>query len=297
MLIDSGWAIPGGREALEKALLALDRSLHEVRRFLVTHLHRDHYSLAVAVRRDVGIPIALGWGEEPSLRILQQPEHQSLDPQLQRLEHCGAGELASQLRAARSSSPSDRLTWDDPDDWLMPGTLALDQGRLLDVVETPGHTRGHVVFHDRPGGLLFAGDHVLPTITPSIGFELALSPDPLGAFLGSLATVRQLPDATLLPAHGSVAASVHRRIDELVEHHGRRLDQTEAAVAAGAHTVFEVAAQLRWTRRERRLEELDLFNQMLAVTETSAHLSLLSSQGRIVHVDDEDGVQHFTTCA
>ena len=58
------------------------------------------------------------------------------------------------------------------------------------MVATPGHTRGHVVFHDTGGGLLFAGDHVLPAITPSIGFEPVLSDDPLGAFLGSLTLMR-----------------------------------------------------------------------------------------------------------
>ena len=48
--------------------------------------------------------------------------------------------------------------------------------------------------------LLFAGDHVLPTITPSIGFESAMRANPLGAFLQSLALVRARPDARLLPA-------------------------------------------------------------------------------------------------
>ena len=45
------------------------------------------------------------------------------------------------------------------------------KSRTLRVVPTPGHTQGHVVFTDSASGLLFAGDHVLPHITPSIGFE------------------------------------------------------------------------------------------------------------------------------
>ena len=44
--------------------------------------------------------------------------------------------------------------------------------RVLEAVATPGHTKGHLVFHDLDAGLLFSGDHVLPTISPSIGFEL-----------------------------------------------------------------------------------------------------------------------------
>jgi hypothetical protein len=38
---------------------------------------------------------------------------------------------------------------------------------------------------------------------------------------------------------------------------------------------------MTWTRRQRRLDELDPFNQMLAVLETAAHLDLLVLQGRL----------------
>jgi len=53
----------------------------------------------------------------------------------------------------------------------------------LDVVPTPGHTQGHAVFVDPAARLLFAGDHVLPSITPSVGFEPVLSANPLGISL------------------------------------------------------------------------------------------------------------------
>jgi glyoxylase-like metal-dependent hydrolase (beta-lactamase superfamily II) len=187
----------------------------------------------------------------------------------------------------------EELEWALPDEWLTETTVPVGT-RQLDVVETPGHTRGHVVFHDVDARLLFAGDHVLPTITPSIGFEPVLSPDPLGNFLGSLATVRARPDAVLLPAHGSVTPSAHARIDELIAHHDQRLDETFAAVAAGAVSAWEVAGRLRWTRRGRSIDELDPFNQMLAVAETAAHLELLSSQGRLLD-KDVDGVRCYTS--
>jgi hypothetical protein len=59
-------------------------------------------------------------------------------------------------------------------------------------------------------------------------------------------------------------------------------------VAAGAGTAYEVACALRWTRRGRRLADLDPFNQMLAVTETRIHLELLAAQGRLVASTDGD---------
>jgi hypothetical protein len=84
----------------------------------------------------------------------------------------------------------------------------------------------------------------------------------------------------LLPAHGPPGRSTHERADELLAHHERRLELSATAVAGGAQTGLEVAQQLRWTRRERALAELDPFNQMLAVLETVAHLNVLVAQGR-----------------
>ncbi len=151
--------------------------------------------------------------------------------------------------------------------------------RTIDAVSTPGHTQGHFVFADLEAGLLFAGDHVLPTITPSIGFEPAYADQPLGDFLGSLAKVRAMPDLRLLPAHGDVTPSTHTRIDALVAHHDERLALCLASVLAGRTTAYAVAGDLPWTRHERRLDELDVFNSALASMETMAHLELLAARG------------------
>ena len=85
---------------------------------------------------------------------------------------------------------------------------------------------------------------------------------------------------------------VHQRVDELLAHHGRRLDDTLAAVRAGRTTPYEVAGALTWTRRERRLDDLDPFNRMLATLETGAHLAVLAERGA-VRVTERDGVSHY----
>ena len=198
---------------------------------------------------------------------------------------------AADAKATRSL-PGDTTDWEAPDQWLTPHQEIGMSDRTLTAIATPGHTRGHVVFRDSNAGPLFAGDHVLPHITPSIGFEAVPSPRPLHDFLQSLLLVRSLPDMRLLPAHGPVAASVHARIDELLACHDDRLARCLDAVRAGAATAYEAAGYLRWTRRERQFGELDPFNQMLAVIETRAHLELLVAQGRLASTD-ADGVTFY----
>ncbi len=292
VFVDSGWAVPVARELLNTALQALDCSVADIHRFLITHMHRDHYTQAVHVRREIGTRVSMGAGERPAMDATRAPAHTPMGPQLRQLRRSGAKALVDEVAGwlAEHHVDRDRSSWELPDDWIAPGRLILDGGRELSVVETPGHTQGHVVFHDPAAELLFAGDHVLPSITPSIGFEPILASNPLGDFLRSLAKVRALPDAMLLPAHGSVTPSVHARIDELIDHHGRRLAETAAAVERGATNAWEVAQQLRWTRREHKVVDLDTFNQMLAICETGAHLELLVAQDRLSRQVDDGGV-------
>ena len=134
--------------------------------------------------------------------------------------------------------------------------------------------------------------HVLPHITPSIGVELNRPPSPLRDYLTSLQLIRALPDARLLPAHGPVTDSVHDRIDELLAHHEHRLEATADAVDRGAHTAFEAANVLPWTRRLRAFTDLDMFNQILAIFETLAHLRVLVERGVLTEAT-VDGVAHF----
>jgi glyoxylase-like metal-dependent hydrolase (beta-lactamase superfamily II) len=291
-VIDSGWALALARERLASALAGLGHALGDITRFLMTHVHRDHYTQAVLLRREFGTRLALGIGERPNLDLWADGAELRLTPQLRRLRRHGAAALAATIERDVAGRGGD-TPWELPDEWLAPGDISL-AGRTLEAIPTPGHTRGHLCYRDAAGGLLFAGDHVLPHITPSIGFEPALAVLPLGDYLQSLRLVRERPDTALLPAHGLPAPGVHARVDELLAHHTDRLELCERATASGAATAFEVATMLAWTRRGRKLEDLDAFNQMMAVLETVAHLDVLVMQGRL-RAEVRDGTNGYVT--
>jgi glyoxylase-like metal-dependent hydrolase (beta-lactamase superfamily II) len=292
VLVDSGWALDESEEQLARALDQIGYGLEHVSDFLVTHVHRDHYTQALAVRRKYGARVGLGAGEKVNLDSIAPDVPDRTMRQLDQLEVAGAPDLARTLRELIADKDLDGTAWEPPDHWIKGGDeFALD-GRTLRSIHTPGHTRGHVVFLDAAAGVLFAGDHVLPHITPSIGFEPTPSSSRLADYLTSLQLMQTMPDVRLLPAHGPVTDSVHNRVDELLEHHAVRLDASLAAVRAGADTAFAVAGQLGWTRRNRRLAELDEFNAMLAIIETAAHLDVLAERGRLSRVE-ADGVAHY----
>jgi glyoxylase-like metal-dependent hydrolase (beta-lactamase superfamily II) len=140
---------------------------------------------------------------------------------------------------------------------------------------------------------MFTGDHVLPHITPSIGLEPARQDSPLSAYLASLRLLLTHGDALMLPAHGTPGGSVHTRVRELITFHDARLAHTLAAVEAGAGSPYDAARAIGWTRRETPFDDLTLYNQILAVGETWAHLVVLEERGRLVHSVDGAGLLTF----
>jgi glyoxylase-like metal-dependent hydrolase (beta-lactamase superfamily II) len=294
VMIDAGWALAESRQQLERALAEIEYELRDIGRFLVTHAHRDHYSQALTIREEFGTSVFIGAGERPTIEAVMDSEFSRFSGGLRRLHRAGAREFHAEMVAYRNSPPGrgEGEVVGLPDGWLTPGVIELNT-RSLRSIPTPGHTVGHLVFHDAAAAALFAGDHVLPQITPSLGLEAVTTSSPLGDYLNSLQLVLTLPDAKLLPAHGPVTESVHARVHALLAHHEQRLAACAAAVESGADLAYDVAQILRWTRRERRLAELDRFNKMLAINETMAHLDVLVARGWLTETTDADGVAHY----
>ncbi len=283
VLVDSGWDDPGSLEALSTGLR--DRGLEpgDVARVLVTHAHGDHYGLASHFARENGADISIGEQELEGLNRMIRDRDGLETARYERLERLGAQSLIPALQARGSVPPFD---WELPDRLLAGGQELAVGERTLRVIPTPGHTRGHVCFLDADSGLLFSGDHVLPHITPSIGFGASPAESALQHFLISLARVRNLDVQRVLPAHGPVFDDLAGRVDELTAHHRQRLEEAERAVADGGSTPFEVAGLLRWTHGEIPFSTLGPFNRMLATFETLAHLVLLDSQARVRRVSN-----------
>ncbi len=170
VMIDAGWALQESLQLLASSLREVGYGLGEISQFLVTHAHRDHYTQAVTVRRQWGTQVGLGEHEQPWVELIWPGSAPTEPSHLRRLTAAGADELAHLLRnmPREEHDPDD---WEAPDAWIADGTRFTLASRSLLAKHTPGHTRGHLLFHDSAAGLLFAGDHVLPHITPSNGFR------------------------------------------------------------------------------------------------------------------------------
>ncbi len=271
VLVDPGWATADTERSLTAALAELGYGLHDVTTMIATHGHWDHYTQAIAIRTDFGGRVFLGAGEEHSIDAFGTLVG-CYPRQVEQLRAAGAADLADIIDAMPFQDHEKNVALGHPDVWLRNGDV-LDLGdRTLTVHGMPGHTRGHIVIADADAGVMITGDHVLPRITPSIGFEREPEALPLRSFLSSLHATLELPDARMLPAHGPVSPSVHTRARELLVHHDERLTIIRE-LGVGGRSPHEIARSLPWTRHGRRLDDLDPVHQMVAILEVAAHLA------------------------
>jgi glyoxylase-like metal-dependent hydrolase (beta-lactamase superfamily II) len=272
-LLDCGMNSDESVDAIYHALQQL--GARGLRRLVVTHIHPDHYGAAGT----------LAGGEGLADLYIHRLEVPLVHPRYVELEHLvdevrryllvngvpseDAEVLSNSQRAlsqvVKTAEPAVQLD----------GAETIEMGkRRLRVEWTPGHSPGHICLYEQAEGLLFAGDHILPELSPNIGLHPQSTPDPLHEYLEGLRRMAALQPKLVLPAHGRPFSDVRSRVDTLVSHHGRRLDQITEIVGREEKSGWEVALDL-WGPRD------NFYEKRLALQEGLAHLQALAVEGRL----------------
>ncbi len=295
-VFDTGVAF-GAKELWKAALAAVDRRAHDVREIVVSHHHPDHIGGSGALHRITGAPMLATtstieqapdvWGDSGRLEGYMDAvdahlrEHGLPDDVARALSH--EGDL---VRIAIELPPDD--AWQPLDD----GDRLEAAGRTWHVMATPGHADGHLVLHDRDGGTMLAGDHLLERISPAVGRFPRHERDPLARYIESLMKVAMLDPKLVLPGHGDPFTGAAERARALVAHHDERIDRcVDAVVELGSATAYDVAGRV--FAHVFAAERPDAANQRFATTESLAHLERARASGRVVRAREDDGVVRY----
>jgi len=272
-LLDCGMNSDESVQAIRTAVSQVGAK--RIRRLVVTHIHPDHYGAAGVFAGDGGADLYLHRLEVP----LVNPRYVELE-HLVREVHAyllvnGVPAHEAEVLSNSQRALSQVVTPAEPAVQL-DGAERLEMGRRhLRVEWTPGHSPGHVCLYDRDEKLLFAGDHMLPELSPNIGLHPQSTPDPLHEYLDGLQRLAAYEPRLILPAHGRPFQDAASRVATLAAHHRRRLDRILEIVSDGSeHTAWHVALTL-WGPREM------LYEKRLALQEGLAHLQALAVEGRL----------------
>jgi glyoxylase-like metal-dependent hydrolase (beta-lactamase superfamily II) len=280
VVIDTGWATEESWQALVAGLASIGAGPTDVRGILVTHMHFDHIGLAGRLREASGAWLALHPADKA---VISRPDYRAADLavayEVEFLQTLGA----SAEEAEDVVGTADR--WETfsavalPDRTLEDGELADVPNWQLRALHTPGHTPGHLCFVDERSRRLFAGDHVLPRITPNISVQRADPVNPLDDYLRSLAKVRDLDIDEVMPAHEWRFKGLADRVDAIAAHHEHRLAELLAVIRRQPGAMpWQLAGHLTWSRP---WEQYGGQMRVFAVTETAAHIRQLERRGLV----------------
>jgi glyoxylase-like metal-dependent hydrolase (beta-lactamase superfamily II) len=141
--------------------------------------------------------------------------------------------------------------------------------RRVRVLETPGHARSHLAFHEETSNTLVAGD-----LVSGLGTVVIAPPDGnMKDYVESLKRIQAMELRTLIPGHGPPNRGVERALEALIEHRRMREERILRALEAGPLDERELVARVYADTPGAAPE--------LAIKTLRAHVEKLVDEGRV----------------
>lgn len=245
-IIDPGFDTPSNRELLTRNLAFAGLTLSDVATVTATHFHHDHLGLAAWLAEISGASVHLHRHEQTAIAQGSADSRYSTD-----IDEAGnrwgvPADARPRLQLQHPvpppvSLPRDVVLLDDADTVPVPG-------RDIQVVHTPGHTKGHICLAAPQANIVFTGDHVFPRANPGIargGF--AADDDPIRDYLRSLEAMAPFADAQVAPGHAYRFTGLESRRKEIATHVLTRAQEAAATISADPDaSVWTIAESMTW---------------------------------------------------
>jgi glyoxylase-like metal-dependent hydrolase (beta-lactamase superfamily II) len=268
-LIDCGL---GTRSTLDWWREALDQlNSRPVERIVITHYHPDHIGASAELAALTGAREVVQGALDRRMTVEAWVEDDGGEFERYLAGHGMPADLAAESANAEGGTAVHPA---QPTLLVSEGDAIALGDEMYRVLELPGHADGHIALLGLRSRRLFGGDVLLDEITPNVGRWPDTDVDPLGRYLETLGRLSGMSPSVVLPGHGPAITDAAGRAAEIAGHHHQRLDDTAAALAAGAESAWETA-QLIW-----KDEPLGFHEQRFALVEAISHLERLEADGR-----------------
>lgn len=280
VLVDTGWDIPSSVSSLEAQLAEVGLRFTDVKQVILTHCHSDHLGMMRRFKESFKATVCIHRNESDLIKFRYTPQNDYWDRTDRFLFSRGMPESA--LSAMRNVIP-DLGTLPEPDIWLEGGEEIKVGDYTLRVINTPGHTPGHLALYEPNHKFLISGDTLLPTIATNAATHIQIMDNPLQQYLDSLNRLKEMDIAQILPGHEYIFSNYRQRIEELFEHHLQKEAAVRKAISGSeeALTAYEVAILLPYTLKGQivTFDKLGVTDKRFAMMQAIAHLEALVSSG------------------
>lgn len=279
--IDAGLNVPEIREVWDESLKELGLEYKDIEKIILTHYHPDHYGLAGWLQEKTGAPV-----------FMSEIDHLATKKYWTRSLRYGEKlrdfYIAHGMPAGEAEAMIPHMEqfaeWVEPHpevQYISEGERVRIGDDTYEAIWTPGHAEGHFCFYRAESKEIFAGDHLLPRITPNISYMPDGPANPLEQFLSSLRKMKQIPMDVAYPSHGPVFTEIQVRIVQLEEHHEERLIALSSQITASTpQNAYDLCQSMFGDKL------LSTHQWRFAMSEVIAHILYLVSQGRILEAFD-----------
>ncbi|MGI9024475.1 MAG: MBL fold metallo-hydrolase [Burkholderiaceae bacterium] len=268
-------------------------------RILCTHTHPDHVGnaawLAQQMDADRVPPLWMTLGEYAMGRVLQAALTGTDGPGIvaHYISH-GLRDAVHIKALSERTAYFPKLVPEMPDSYrrIVDGERIAIGDQTWRVITGFGHSPEHAALYAEGANVLISGDMLLPRISTNVSVH-AMEPEanPVTRFIDSIVRFTPLPDdALVLPSHGRPFRRLHRRVEQLREHHDARLAEVLAHCADPANEPGTAADIVPIMFRR----ELDSHQFFFAFGEALAHLHALWYAGSLRRERGDDRIYRFT---
>jgi len=260
--------------------------------FFITHAHIDHVGLVTALAsKSMKVYFNKPESEQSGASIIRWAKTSSVYAYRHGYHNNRIRQMVANVNAPEKSTVYPEFsayTILKENDTLTAGDY------YFRVIETPGHSRGHMCLYEKRQKIFVSGDHILGDITPNISSRYNDTENPLGEYLASLDKVYPLEVKYTLPGHRRLITDFKARITELKNHHKERADEVMEILKQGDRNAYQVASMMTWDLNYDTWEEIPFYPKWFAFSEALSHLQYLESLGKVKQVISADGQVSFT---
>jgi glyoxylase-like metal-dependent hydrolase (beta-lactamase superfamily II) len=245
----------------------------DIRKIILTHYHVDHYGFLGELQQWTGAEVFMSSESDRMIRTLWTKE--SFYAMKQYLILSGVPvETVEQMENYVEKFHEYAFPHVSKYQELKPGMTFKLGNFIYKVLSTPGHSRDHISLHNNQNGVLIAGDHVLPEITPYMSYQFLEDENPLQQYMDSLQSLQEKYIEYILPAHGAPFRNGQNRIKELIKHREYRLETLLQICEREPKTAYQIGKELF----QRELNT-DIIRTI--ISETMAYIAFCKQKGKI----------------
>lgn len=289
ILIDTGVRSDEAWQALNDGLKQLNYQVEDITRIILTHGHTDHYGQAKRIHDISGCEL---WAHENLWMTVERmlPPPERLEIELYCYALWGVAKEQVDQSLARRATYAKTFEAMEPTHLLKDGEQIKIPGFNLDTIHTPGHCPDEVIYWQEETRVIFAGDHLLPHITPVCLVQMPREktgqrPCSLIQYQASLAKVEPYPARVTYPSHGEPITDHLELIKSYNLSTDRRLLKISRILEnSGWMTPMELAKELFPKAWQEQLVPV--------MSEILGHCDILELDGHVA-MEEQAGVIHY----